>query len=150
MGRKYAAIGAAAVGTNVTILTLISATTIRPKLYQVLIGCSATPADQATRFYIGRVTGAGTAAGNFTPMAMDPADPASLATAGQGTFSGEPTYTSNAQQAQISMNQRATVSWVANQGYEIICPATGSNGVGLRSSAATGTAVHDASIWWDE
>lgn len=150
MGRRYHGFGSAAVGTNLTIVTMISAATIRPRLYDILIGCAATPADQATKFSLLRCTAAGTAGSSFTPIALDPNDPAALATCGQGVFSVEPTYTANSNLLVLDVNQRATVRWVAAPGGELMAPATASNGIGLRSLSGTGTATHEGSFHWEE
>lgn len=142
MGKRYAGRGAAAVGTDVTLLTLISATTIRPSLVMLIIGSVATPADQALRAAILRFTAVGTEASGFTPTALDPADPASAADYGIGTFSVEPTYTANSHLLDVSVNQRATWTWYSQPRGEIKAPATANNGLGLRSLSATSTQVH--------
>jgi hypothetical protein len=150
MGRRYHGMASAATGTNLTILTLISAATIRPKLYDLIIGCVATPADQATKFSVLRFTAAGTEGSGFTPVAIDPNDPAALADYGCGAFGVEPTYTANSNVLQISMNQRATIRWVAAPGGELMAPATAANGLGVRSISGTGTAAHEVSAWHEE
>jgi hypothetical protein len=150
MARRYTGHGSAAVGTNLTILTLVSAATIRPKLYDMIIGCVATPADQATSFHLERFTAIGTEATGFTPIAIDPGDPASLADCGVGAFSVEPTYTANAHLMSLSMNQRNTFRWVAFPGGELVAPATAGNGIGLQSQSGTGSAAHEATFYWEE
>lgn len=150
MARRYCTQGGAAVGTNVTILTMISTTAIRPKITDIVIGCAVTPADQASKFALLRCTATGTAGSSFTPIALDPSDPAATATSGVGTFSAEPTYTASSNLLNISLNQRATFRWVAAPGFELVAPATANNGIGLRSVSATGTAVHDATFLFEE
>lgn len=150
MGRCYCGYGAAAVGGNKTILTLIGATTIRPALYDVIVGCGATPGDQAAVFVVQRFTAVGTEGNGFTPVALDPGDPASLADCGVGTFTVEPTYTSNAIVLPFSLNQRAPWRWVAAPGGRIYAPAIANNGLGLKSISASGTAVHEAGFHWEE
>lgn len=151
MGRRYSGQGAAAVGTDKTILTLFGATTIRPRIYDVIIGCGATPADLATKFLLNRLTALGTEGSGFTPVALDPGDPASLADCGVGTFSVEPTYTASAiVLGVISLNQRATFRWVASPGGELVIPATANNGIGLKTNASGGTAVHEGLFHWEE
>ena len=150
MSRRYSGIGSGAVGTDKTLLTLISAATIRPHLYDVLLGSEATPADQAADLKVMRFTAVGTEGSGFTPVALDPGDPASLADCGSGVFSVEPTYTANSVLLQFSMNQRGTFRWVAAPGGEIVAPATASNGIGLKSSSATGSATHEACFHWVE
>jgi hypothetical protein len=150
MGRRYHGRASAATGTNKSILTLISATTIRPMIYDVVIGSVATPADQAARFYLARFTAVGTEGSGFTPVALDPADPAALADYGCGVFTGEPTYTANAILLQISLNQRATFRWVAAPGGELKAPATASNGIGCYSLSSSSTQAHEVSFHHEE
>lgn len=150
MARRYNGIASAAVGTNKTILTIISAATIRPRLFDLIVGSVATPADQATKFHVQRFTAVGTEGSGFTPVALDPGDPTSLADCGAGVFGVEPTYTANAVLLQFSVNQRATFRWVAVPGGEIIAPATANNGLGSKSSSATGTAAHEVNMQWEE
>lgn len=151
MAKRYCGKGGAAVGSSVTILTLISATTVRPRITDVIVGCAAAPADTATKFEMRRFTAVGTEGSGFTPVALDPADPASASDCGVGTFSGEPTYTSNATVLGFSMNARATFRWVAAPGCELVAPPTANNGIGLVSvSVSSGTATHDATFLFEE
>jgi hypothetical protein len=151
MGRKYSGITATiATGTNKTLQSLQSATTIRPRLYEIIMGSNATPADQACQLSVLRFTAVGTAAGTFTPVAIDPGDPASLAVINQGVFSGEPTYTANSNLLLISMNQRATFRWIVNPGYELIAPATANAGLGIKTLLSTSTQTMDTSFSWEE
>ena len=150
MSRKYAGNGAAAVGTNKTILTLISAATIRPMLYDLLIGSGVTPADLATIFHLERFTAVGTEGSGFTPEPLDPDDPASLADYGVGVFAAEPTYTAGAVLLKVPLNQRATFRWVAAPGGELVVPATAANGIGLTPIASGYSADVAATLHWEE
>lgn len=142
MGRRYSIDGQ---DTNTadtsTILTLVSAATIRPKVYDLILGSDATPADNAAEYVLQRFTTAGTAGTAVTPQALDPADPTSLAASGEA-HSAEPGYTANAIMLQWAQNQRATFRWVASPGGEIICPATAANGVGIKAISVAGSAVN--------
>ena len=148
MGRRYSINGSVAVGTNETIVAVESATTIRPKLYDVIISSGAAVLDTTTIFHIERFTVAGTATA-FTPVPLDPGDPVALATGGVA-HSAEPTYTANAILLKMSVNQRATVRWVAAPGSEFVAPATAANGLGLQNQSSTGTAVHEATFLYEE
>lgn len=139
MPRAYAVSGQDTNTAATTMLTLISATTIRPEIYDVVIGSVATPADNAAQYYLQRVTTAGTVTA-VTPQALDPNDPAALATAGVNA-SAEPTYTANAIMLRVVKNQRATFRWVARERGEIKSPATAANGIGVLSNAIGGSAV---------
>lgn len=147
----FAGVGAVVGGTDKTILTLISAATVRPELREVVIGCSDTPADQAARFSIMRFTAVGTEASGFTPTAWNPADPAGIADVGVGVFSAEPTYTANSDMLWIAINQRGPFRWIAQPGRGIIAPATASNGLGLRCKSATSvTPSWACTLAWEE
>lgn len=149
MGERYYGLGGGAVGTDKTLLTVIAAATVRPKIYKLSIGCAATPADQTASFSLLRFTAVGTEGSGFTPTKLDPASPASLCDCGVGTFSVEPTYTASSNLFQQSVYQRAP--FVFNcEGHEFIAPATADNGLGLKSLTATGTAIHACSFWWTE
>lgn len=139
MPRKYAGTASAATGTDKSILTLISAATIRPELYEMMFGSVATPADQAADFVLMRFTAVGTEGSGFTPVALDPGDPASLADYGCGVFSVEPTYTANSILWAQPINQRASWRWLADDGCAIKAPATAANGLGLKSATSTST-----------
>jgi hypothetical protein len=146
---NYSVQGLNETGTaNKTLINLIAATTVRPRLYDLIIGSAATPADQAANFLVGRTNAVGTAGASPTPAPLDPADPASLATAGI-THSVEPTY-SGVNLLDIPMNQRATFRWVASPGSELVAPATANNGIGLKLLTATATSIYYATELFNE
>ena len=148
--RAYSAAGSGAVGADKTLVTMVSAATIRPAIYDIVIGCAATPGDSATKFVVQRFTAAGTPGSSVTPEPIDPADPAALASSGSGVFSVEPTYTASKILQVISLNQRAAFRWIAAPGFEFKALATAASGIGVKSSTATGQAVHDCNISWIE
>lgn len=150
MGRRYSGVGSAAVGTDKTVLTLFGAATIKPKISELIVGCGATPADLTTIFHLERFTAVGTEGTGFTPLALDPGDPASLADFGVGVFSVEPTYTASAILMKFPLNQRLTWRWLANPGFELVIPSTASNGIGLQSQSSGGTAAHEATMYFEE
>ena len=150
MAKRYAGNANVAVGTDKTLLTMISAATVRPRLVDVLVGCAATPADLATLFYLQRFTAPGTEGSGLVPAPLDPDDPAALADFGVGVFAAEPTYTAATILLSIALNQRATFRWVAAPGCELVAPATADNGIGCKSSASGGTAAHAVSMIFEE
>lgn len=150
MARRYSGVGSASVGTNLTVINLISAATIRPELYEFIIGSGVNaPGDLATIFHLERFTVVGTEGSGFTPVAIDPDDPASLADYGVA-HSGEPTYTANAILYKWGMNERATYRWVASPGSALKSPASAGNGVGLQSQSSGGTVAHEATMLHEE
>ena len=140
MARRYSVDGQDTNTAATSILGLTSAATIRPKVYDLVLGSDATPADNAAEYVLQRYTAAGTVTA-VTPKALDPGDPASLASAGEA-HSAEPTYTADAIMLQFAVNQRATFRWVAAPGGEIVLPATAANGVGLQVIGIAGSAVN--------
>lgn len=138
--RRYSIDGQDTNTASTTILGLTSAATVKPKIYDVLLGSDATPADNAAEYNLQRYTAAGTAT-SVTPQALDPGDPAALASAGE-VHTVEPTYTANAVLLNIMSNQRATFRWVAAPEGEIVLPATAANGVGVQVITVAGSAVN--------
>jgi hypothetical protein len=149
MARRYAVTGSDTNTAATTMWSVTSAATIRPRVYEILIGSVAAPADNAWEFLLGRTTAAGTST-PVTPVALDPADPAAIAAAGFN-HSVEPTYAAGGEVLRIAGNQRAAVRWIAAPGGEIILPATAANGVGFLSNAVGGAAVAMSfTVHWEE
>lgn len=144
MGRRYV-VNQSLVAQNSTtanIMNLTSTAAIRCRIYDVIIGSTATPADNAAKFQVQRSTTAGTTpTTTITPTALDSADPAAVATCNQGTYVTPPTLTANLFLLQWSQNQRATFRWVAAPLGEMVLPATASNGAALVNPAIGGSAV---------
>lgn len=148
--RAYGVQGPNASGSaNKTLITIIGGTTVRPRIFDLNVGSSGTPADYAAQFKVGRFTAVGTAGSNPTPEPVDPADVACLATAGI-THSVEPTYTAGKSPLGFSMNLRANFRWVAMPGFELVGPATANNGLGLQLVSAVAASIFDGSIFFAE
>lgn len=121
----------------------------RLKIYDVMFGSEATPADAAILWTLRRHTAGGTNT-SVTPQPLDPADAATEFDAGEN-HTIEPTYTAGAIMLNIALNQRATFRWVAAPGGEIVTPATASNGVGIETDTiSTGTPVITSTVHVDE
>jgi len=147
--RKYSGSGVAAAGLNLTIVQASqTGATVRTRIYDIIVGSDSSPADQATKFALQRGTVAGTGS-SFTPVALDPADPASLVTFQQGTFTGQ-TLTANAYTLFFAVNQRATFRWVAAPDSELVLPATTAALIALQSLSSTGTPNIDSTFLWQE
>lgn len=148
MARNYYLNGFCTAGANKTAVELVTTTAVRPKIYEILVGCSATPASQAAAWHLQRhsATGTGTAQ---TASKVDPADPAALVTA-KVNNSAEPTYTAGEVMWELALNQQATFNWKANPGRELTLAASATAGAGIKTSTSTGTAVHQASLYWEE
>lgn len=138
MPSHYSGKGAAAVGTDKTILALLSSTSVRPSLKSFTVSFGGTPGDISTILLLMRLTAVGTEGNGFTPTALDPADPAAVADYA-AAHSAEPTYTANSELWDAALNQRATFRHVCEPGAEFVVPASANNGIGLKSSSSTGT-----------
>ncbi len=140
IGRRYNGHGQSTNTAAETLIELRSTTAIRPHIYDLVSGSDATPADNAAEYNLQRTTTAGTEGSGFTPVALDPGDPAAV-----GDFSvnhsAEPTYTASAVLLNYMHNQRATFRWVAAPDGEIVLPAA-ANGVGIITVTVAGSAVN--------
>lgn len=135
MGKRYSSSASATTNTgSKTLNQTVGISTTRFQIYDMLISAGGVaPADNAAEYQLKRFTAAGTVT-SFTPVAIDPGDPATLltlTTAGCGfSASGEPTYTAGAIMLDVGVNMRATFRWVARERSEIVAPAS-TNGLGL-------------------
>lgn len=153
--RRFAGNGSAPVGADKTMFNLHAATTVRPRINFLTLGCAATPADLAGLFHVQRTTTKGTGGTEVTAVPCShPGELASLATytPGEGVaFGAEPTYTAGAIFLAIPLHQRNTFSWYCNApGQEFVAPATANNGIGVKASTNGGTAIHMTSVLWLE
>ena len=150
MGRVYDFGGAQdASSSYITVIGLASATTIRPEILRIECGVAGTPADNVLSWLLQRFTAAGTSTA-VTPIARDPADPASLATAGQN-HTAEPTYTANATPFALSpLHQKNKYVQEFAPGYGIKLPATAANGIGLQVKHSSFAAECNASFGYEE
>lgn len=151
MARRYngTTAGTNTVSTTAPMFNIVGATTIRPRIYDINSGSDATPADAGVKFGFSRTTvNFGTPAA-FTPVALDPADPASLAlfSAPGGTA---PTITATSNILTWTQNQRATFRWIAAPGGELVIPATAAAGICLLSIVASATANYAWGVHWEE
>lgn len=136
----YTASGTIAVAATKTPLILGSTAAIRPRILAFDVYTDGTPtSDQGVVWQLQRATALGTSTA-YTPVAVDPSDPASVFTAGVNA-TVEPTYTAATVLYKRSTNPRATWQWAAyDQRSEILMPATAANGVGCQIQAAGGAA----------
>jgi hypothetical protein len=107
----------------------------RLKLYEILFGSEATPANVAFLFQAGRITAAGTST-SVTPNPNDPADAATEFDAGEN-HTVEATYTANQNVISVPINGQSTFRWVAVPGRELVSPATAANGFGFKTPTMT-------------
>lgn len=129
-GRNYSvAINATTPNGSATLplVGITGSTAVRPCIYEFVFGSSGSPADNAAQFLFQRSTTIGNGSA-FTPVALDPADPASTTTS-IITYTTGPTLTANAFLYEFGLNQRATFRWIAAPGSEMKVPATAANGI---------------------
>lgn len=121
----------------------------RIKVYDLVFGSEATPADVGILWQVQRSTTAGTSTA-VTPQALDSADAAAVSVAGSN-FTVDPTLTANAFPFTEPLNQRASFRWVAPPGGEIVIPATANNGVAVRTPTLNGgTPAVTCTLYFEE
>jgi hypothetical protein len=120
----------------------------RGKVYNIILGSNNAPDDQSNSFEVKRTTAVGTEAGGITPEKHDPNTAASSFDAGWG-HTVEPTETGTPL-AIIALNKRATISWLANPGNELIMPATTNNGLNVVRRTGTAAYVIDCTVMFEE
>jgi hypothetical protein len=122
----------------------------RFKLYDVIVGCEATPADVAFLWEFFKRTGTATAG---TAPAVTPLDDSDT-TASTLIANQAPTTNgaggSTVPKLTIALNQRATFRWVAAPGGEMVSPATASNGVAVATPTAGGLVAVSSTFHVDE
>jgi hypothetical protein len=148
MAGKYVTTGAMALFAGNSVLSVIAATTVRPRVYDIVLSSSSTPNDYSADFQIQRFSADGTATG-VTPTPLDFNDPASLATS-KHTYTIQPTLTANEILLRLAHNLRATVRWVAAPGSEFVIPALAGDGVALLCNAVSTQFTEVASIFFEE
>lgn len=125
-----------------TLLSILSAATRRPRLIQVIIGCSGAAADNVAKFQIKRITADGTGTA-VTPQACDAGDGAATCTA-KGNYSAEPTYESG-NGIEIALNQRATLVYNVPVAYQAAVGAGA--GIGVLMVAGPALAYNVTAIY---
>jgi hypothetical protein len=123
---------------SVGLLVAAASSMRRAKITDWKIGCSQAPADNEFVHIIQACTTAGTGAAR-TPLASDAADTLAATIVAKDTITVDPTLTANAFFANFAVNQRASFRWVAAPYFELLIPATASNGYIFGVSAATTT-----------
>src|SRR3990167_561809 len=107
---------------------LLSAATLRPKLYDIIFSHGGTPADNVIRWEVPRQTTSATGSA-AVENALDPAWAGLNLAVTEEEVTVGPTVTADTQMLDFDLNQRATFRWVAAFGSEIILPATAASGV---------------------
>lgn len=123
--------------TTVPMGVLTGGTLKRLRLYGIIIGSVAAPANQANQFSVRRTSARGTSSQTVTPNPLDPADPACQALFDTG-WSVNPTITASSDLApNVSLNQQSTFSAQLGATYEMVIPAVSGAGAALMAVATT-------------
>ena len=141
MARSYSCVwgGTGTQSATVAYGTLTGAATVRPKVYDILVGSDATPADNAAKFVLQRSTATGTTPTTVTPAPIDPGDPSSLSSFAS-TWATAPSFTLAI--FQWAQNQRATFRWVAAPTKELVLPNAANAGLNFSVPVVAGSAVN--------
>lgn len=149
-GNGYSAYHQTAAGSGLPIINVTGGTTVRIKLFDFMIGSDATPADVAGEYTISRSTDAGTGGTALTEQKLDPATVnAATGAAVGGTFTTDPSAGNIV--LGTGLHQRATWTWKAAPGGEIVTPMTANNGLILECvGMSSGTPNINATMFWRE
>ena len=148
-GSKYAATGTQNVATPAdSTLGLAATAAQRLWIHYFCLSSQGTPADNAILWTFQRFTAAGTSTA-VVPIALDPADPASVGVAGEN-HTVEPTVTAAAELWENAVNQRATLQFFSPPGAEFVMPATAANGAVWQPLHASFTGLVETTAHWTE
>lgn len=151
MPNRYSVMHQTAAGTDLPIINLTGSATVRVALSHLILGSDATPADVAGEFVIDRTTDTGIGGTALTENALDPLSPTAGGAAVGGTFGTAPADTANSNLIAVPLNQRATFTWWAREGFELYSILTASNGLMLNSvGMSSGTPNMVATLAWSE
>lgn len=140
MSKNYTVWGPNTSGTGpATMVGLLSGASAKPRVFDLMVGSGATPADQAYVLALSRFTAAGTSTA-YTPLPTDANDVAAI-TVGGITHTIEPTVASTAHLFQFGVNQRASFRYVASPGAEFVATTGAATGLAFRFISATAALV---------
>lgn len=145
---RYSTRGSMALIAADTVLSVIAATTVRPRVYDIILSSSSTPNDYSAEFYLQRFSADGTGTA-VTPQKLDFDDRAAVATS-KHTYTAEPTLTANEILLHLAHNQRAVVRWIAAPGSELVIPALAGDGLALLCNAVSTQFTEVATIFFEE
>jgi hypothetical protein len=148
MPGRYSTRGSKSLVAAETNLSVIAATTVRPRVYDIVMSSSSAPNDYSAEFYLQRFSADGTATA-VTPQPLDFDDRAAVATSGH-TYTIEPTLTANEILLQIAHNLRATVRWVAAPGSEMVIPALAGDGLAHLCNAVSTAFTEVITMFFEE
>lgn len=130
------------------LMVLNSDGNVKPKLFEILLGTSVTPADNAGEYRIIRTNTAGVGPQAITEALLDPDSAAIRVVANGGTFTTDPVETGGALLT-IPLNQRATFRWVTNTKF-IMGVNTANEGLALDIVSQSSAFAIPATLMWEE
>ncbi len=128
---------------------LLGVAVVRGKIYDILFGHGAVPADTIVRWEVMR---AGTASATGSAAVENPLDPdapaSNLVVEEEITASG--TVQADSQVLDFDLNQRATFRWVAAPGGEIVVPAVATESYFFNASSGNYAGIARVTVHWEE
>lgn len=140
MGRRYSVDGYSLNYVDYGIIGVVSAATIRPGIYDLIISSHVSPDDRVSNYVLQRYSYSGSFGTAVTPQPLNPDNPASLASAWEMSYPSLPPVTTDAILLDISMKQRTTFRWVAKSKKAIVLPALATEGIALMVTSSAGGA----------
>ncbi len=128
---------------------LLGVATVRARIYDILFGHGATPADNTIRWQVMRAGTASATGSAAVENGLDPDAPsADILTEEEITGSG--TVQANSEVLDFDLNQRATFRWIAAPGSEIVLPATATESYFFNPSSSAYTGIARVTVMWEE
>lgn len=115
---------------------LSSATVQRTKWESFVLGCTAAPADALFSYIVRRVTASATGTA-LTPSPKDSQDAACRGTSKHLITADHASFSSGAELFRSPCHHRASYTWMASDGRELVGPATSASGLSLGVGAAS-------------
>lgn len=140
--------GAMALIAGDSTLSVIAATTVRPKIAHIVLSSSSSPNDYSAHFHLQRFSADGTATA-VTPAKIDFDSGVALSTS-KHTYTAEPTVTADEIVLNVGHNQRTTWQWVATPGRELVIPALAGDGFAMVCKAVSTQFTEETTIHFDE
>jgi hypothetical protein len=113
-----------------------------------IVAKTASPADSHHSFIVRRVTASATGT-SLTPTPLESNDAASRATAEHIITADHASFASGVELFRAPLNDRATYTFYANPGQELVGPATTSNGLSLGLGTAS-TGLFGGTVYFKE
>lgn len=121
----------------------------RAKIYDIIFGSEATPADQVFLWEVNRSTTVPTGT-SVTPAVLDPGDTLASTIQAFENLTVQGTNTAGVVPLAVPLNQRGTFRWVASPNSELWIPATANAGFHFNTPTASGTPAATVTAQFEE